>query len=206
MYSFYSPRIPCISVFLEGPSAIFKMERLRITVKVTYEGLTNEEFEASLNDTKPIIIHTYPFFRDNFRLQRRCRDYDPLKNSDEEWKSYFDDERKGGWLIVDEPDVQVNVANSQFFRSLQPGASWIEPTFFEFFDLHPDTVVGDTYRYQYWGGYMDWWTWGDQEENAQTVVKLPCWLIANVVDPPDNDGRPSLLIPSSNFVEFTVVD
>ncbi|CAG8890838.1 unnamed protein product [Penicillium egyptiacum] len=195
MYSLYSPGTPCIGVSLEGPSAISETERLCITVKITYDGLTNEDCEAVHADAKPITIHDYPFYRDNFRLQRRCHDYDPLKNSDEDplqWKGYFDDERNEGWMIVDEPDVEVNVTDSIFFRSLQPGESLIRHVFLGFLDLHPNTVVGDTYRYQYWGCC---WTWGDREDHAKTVVKLPCWLNDHVVDPADNDGRPVITHP-----------
>jgi hypothetical protein len=34
-------------------------------------------------------------------------------------ETLFDDERNEGWMIVDEPDVEVNVTESTFFRSLQ---------------------------------------------------------------------------------------
>ncbi|KAJ9293495.1 hypothetical protein DTO271G3_7760 [Paecilomyces variotii] len=204
------PGTPCISVSLEGPSKISKTEEICITVKITYDGLTNEDHDATIcADTKPIIIHNYPFLSDNFRLQRRCNDYDPSKNSDEDptqWKTYWDDERNPGWMIVDEPDVEVNVTNSTLFLSLKPGETFVKHLSLDYLDLHPDTVIGDTYRYQYWGGCVDWWIWGDREEHAKTVVKLPCWLNDHVVDPPDNDGRPVIMVPSSNFVEFTVVD
>lgn len=133
-------------------------------MKITYEGLTNGDHEASCADAKPIIIHDYPFTGDNFRLQRRCH---------EQWKTYFDDEQNPFWMIVDEPDVEVNVADSAFFRSLKPGEALVKDRSLGYLDLHPDTVAGDTYRYQYWGGCVDWWIWGDREEHAKTVVKLP---------------------------------
>ncbi|KAL4736659.1 hypothetical protein BDV11DRAFT_172724 [Aspergillus similis] len=166
-------------------------------ISPTHEGLTNEDHEASCADAKPIIIHDYTFSGDNFRLQRRYH---------EQWKTYFNDERNPGWMIVDEPDVEVNVTDSSFFCSLKPGETLVKERFLDYLDLHPDTVVGDRYRYQYWGGCVDWWIWGDREEHAKTVVKLPCWLNDHVVDPDDNDGRPVIMVPSSNAVEFTVVD
>ena len=62
-----------------------KTEKLfYIMMKITYDSPTNEDHEAINDDTKPIIIHDYPFTNDHFRLQRRCLDYDPLKNSDED--------------------------------------------------------------------------------------------------------------------------
>lgn len=184
-------------------------EKIFITVKITYNGLTNEEHEANSTNTKPIIIHDHTFTNDRFRLQRRCLDYDLSKDLEDvstQWKTCFDNEDHPGWRIIDEPDVEVNVTDSQFFRSLKPGETFVRRISFDVLDLHPDTVVGDTYRYQYWGGCVDWWIWGDCEEHAKTLVKLPCWLHDYVVDPADNDGRPVIMIPSSNFVEFTVVD
>lgn len=211
MCSLYSPGTPCISVFLEGPSTISRADGFHITAKITYDGLTNDDYEAVQADAKPIIIHDFPFGHDNFRLQRRCPKYDPLmdsKGDPPQWKTYFGEERDGnrGWIIVDEPDVEVNVTDSEFFRSLQPGETFISEFSIDYLDLHPDTMVGDTYRWQYWGGCIDWWTWGDREEHANTVVKLPCWMYAPVVDPADNDGRPEIIISSSNSLEFTVVD
>ena len=188
-----------------------KAEGICITVKITYNGLTNNAYDAVHADAKPIIIHDYAFAPDNFRLQRRCHDSDLLKNPREDlpqWETYYDEERDAnrGWIMVDDPDVEVNVTDSEFFRSLQPGETFTKRFHHNIWDLHPNTVVGDTCRYQYWGGCIDWWTWGDREEHAKTVVKLPCWMYACVVDPADNDGRPEILIPSSNAVEFTVVD
>lgn len=108
--------------------------------------------------------------------------------------------------MVDDPDVEVNVTDPEWFFGLQPGETITKSFYHQVSDLHPDTVVGDVCRYQYWGGHVDWWIWDDHEEHAKTVVKLPCWMHACVVDPAENDGRPRLLIPSSNSVEFTVVD
>ncbi|KAL5337272.1 hypothetical protein BJX70DRAFT_389328 [Aspergillus crustosus] len=173
------PGTPCISVSLQGPSRISKTEKICITVKIHYDRLTNEDHEAIDADAKPIIIHDYPFSSDNFRC-----------------KIYNDDEQNPGWAIADETDVEVNVADAKFPRSLKIGETIVRHRSLGYFDLHPDAVVGDTYRYQYWGGFIDWWT----------VVKLPCWLNDHVVEPESNDGRPGIMVPASNFVEFTVVD
>ncbi|KAJ5164247.1 uncharacterized protein N7500_006077 [Penicillium coprophilum] len=203
------PGAPCICVFLESPSEMSRTEGISITMKITYDGLTNEDHGAINDDTKPIIIHNYPFRHSHCRLQRRCPDYDPSKDSSgdsTQWKTYYDNERNPGWRIVDEPDVEINVTDSEYFRGLKPGESFVKTLQLEDFHLHPDTVVGDTYRYQYCGGCVDWWVWGDFKEHANTVVKLPCWLQDYVVDPDDNDGRPFIMIPSSNFVEFTIVE
>lgn len=87
-------------------------------------------------------------------------DYDPSKNSDEDpqlRKTYFDDERNEGWIIIDDPDVEVSVTGSMFFGTcLLPGKSFVRHVTFDYLDLRPDTMVGDTYRYQCWGGCNDW--------------------------------------------------
>lgn len=194
---------------LEGPSKLSKTDKLEFTVNITYEGVTNENHGAVLADAKPIIIHYYGFSYDHFRLQRRRTDFDTSKDSNTDptqWKTYVDDELNPGYMIVDDPDVEVNVTDSSKFRCLKPGENFVRNSLLPCSDLHPDTVVGDTYRYQYWGGRVDWWVWGDREEHANTVVKLPCWPNGQVVDPADNDGKPDILVPSSNFVEFTIVD
>ena len=179
-------------------------------MKITYEGVTNESHVAVYDDdAKPIIFHHHGFSYNHFRMQRRRPGFDPSKNSDSDptqWKTYFDDELNPGYMITDGPDVEVNVTDDEHFCCLKPGESFVSQHLLDDSDLYPDTVVGDTYRYQYWGGCVDWWVWGDREEHATTVVKLPCWLSGEVVDPADNDGKPDILVSSSNFVEFTVVD
>ncbi|KAJ5673386.1 hypothetical protein N7507_002513 [Penicillium longicatenatum] len=205
------PGTPCISVFLEAPTTISKKEGIYVTAKISYDGLTNENYDAVHANSKPIIIHKYGFEHDHFRLQRRCHDHDKSQDTDEDrprWESYYDEERDSnrGWIMVDDPDVEVNVTDPEWFRSLQPGETFIDKFLISFEDMHPDTVVGDTCRYKYWGGCIDWWNWGDREEHANTVVKLPCWMDHHVVDPADNDGRPLIYVPSSNSVEFTVVE
>lgn len=44
---------------------------------------------------------------------------------------------------------------------------------------------------------------GGRKGHAKTVVKPPCWLHYPVVDPADIDGRPLMMIPSSNPVELS---
>lgn len=182
------------------------------TVKITYEGLTSDNHEAVHTDAKPIIIHNHGFAHDNFRLQRRCPDFDHRKDADADahedliqWKTYFDDEQGACYMIVEDPDVEVKVTDSEFFYCLKPGETVVKHNYIHYSDLHPDTMVGNKYRYQYWGGYVDWWVWGDREEHASTVVKLPCWLNDHVIYPADNDGRPGIMVPFSNVVEFSVV-
>jgi hypothetical protein len=111
-------------------------------------------------------------------------------------------------MIVDEPDVAVNVSQDENFASLQPGQSWTTSTRVEGRQigiLPNDVNVGDVFRYVFKGVEVDWWNWGSKAEHNETIVELPCFIDGRVVEPKDNGGRPKLVVPASNFVEFTVV-
>lgn len=109
-------------------------------------------------------------------------------------------------MIVDDPDVSVNVSQDENFVSLRPGSYWSTSRRLQAGSLPTDMTVGDVFRYRYKGATVDWWDWGDSEEHAKTVVKLPCWIMGRVIDPPDSGGRPKLVVPASNDVEFTIVE
>lgn len=204
---FNSPGTPYLSVHLDGPSNMIWGERITITMKVTYEGLTNDNGEAVLAEAKPIIIRNLPFDFQNFQLHRRCHDYDrrDSDNDDPEWELYLDDQLNLSYKLVDGPDIEVNVTDETLFLSLQPEESWTEGFTIDLTDLYEDTAVGDSYRFQYWGGYVEWWIWGSREEHANTTVKVPPWR-GDVVDPVGNEGKPDIVIPGSNTVEFVVVE
>jgi len=63
----------------------------------------------------------------------------------------------------------------------------------------------DVFRYVFKGVEIDWWDWGDSSDHEETIVKLPCFINGRVVDPKDNGGRPKLIVPASNSIEFTIV-
>lgn len=107
--------------------------------------------------------------------------------------------------IVEGPDYEVKVIEDGNFVSLQQRQTWTHSKTFDESSLHPDSVVGDRYQYQYRGGSVDWWVWGDCEEHANTIVKLPPWISGEVVEPTGNEGRPKMMVPASNIVEFTIV-
>ncbi|KAJ6128909.1 hypothetical protein N7471_010126 [Penicillium samsonianum] len=176
-------------------------------MKVTYDGLTNEDGETVLAEAKPIIIRNLPFSFSNFQLHRRCHDYDQWDSDDDdpEWEVYFDDDWNLSYNLVDGPDIEVNVTDEELFWSLQPGESWTDQFTFDLSELHDETATGDSYRFQYWGGCVEWWIWGSREEHANTTVKVPPWR-GNIVDPVGNEGKPKIIIPGSNTVEFVVVD
>lgn len=65
---------------------------------------------------------------------------------------------------------------------------------------------GDAMRIRCEGRTIDWWDWGTREDHADTTVVLPCFIYGRVMKPFDNDGRPELVIPTSNTVEFSIVE
>jgi hypothetical protein len=56
------------------------------------------------------------------------------------------------------------------------------------------------------GTAVDWWDCGNKEEQVDTVVKLPCWIVGAVTEPVDNGGREELVVPASDFIEFIIVE
>jgi hypothetical protein len=126
----------------------------------------------------------------NFRLPRRNHEYNTSDSDDEapEWEAYYDDQWNILGINVDGPDDKVNVTDEELFLSLQPGESWTKRIILDLDDLHPDTAIGDSYRFQYWGGRVKWWVWGSREEHANTVVKVPSWAGSDVIDP-GNEGK-----------------
>jgi hypothetical protein len=113
----------------------------------------------------------------------------------------------GGFLLVGEPDVAIDVSQNERFESLQPGESWVTSQLLHDKSgtvLPNDATDGEEFRYQFNGETVDWWDWGSKAEHAETVVKLPCWLAGRVVEPKDNNGRPKLVVPTSQMISFSV--
>jgi hypothetical protein len=185
------PDAPNLSVSLECPSSFRHDSFFEVTVKVTYEAQAT---------TRPITFHTL-IFKDyeNYQLGRLCNGT---------WRNYADKSEGCGFRIVDDPDVSVIVGQHDHFASLQPGDSWMtsQRIGYNWTELPDDAENGETFRYVFRGDLLDWWDWGSKADHEETVVTLPCWISATVVDPKDNDGRPKLVVPTSNVVEFSFVE
>ncbi|KFY31521.1 hypothetical protein V493_01029 [Pseudogymnoascus sp. VKM F-4281 (FW-2241)] len=186
---FTEPGTPKLSVVLECEKTIPQYSKGPVRISVTYEAAP---------ESSPIIFHTAPFGswygpREGFRLYRRRGDL---------WETVEEDD--SCYMIVDEPDIAVNVVQDENFAGLQPGQTW---TTSERLDGHlPDDVTaGDLFRYVFKGVEVDWWDWGGNTEHKNTTVKLPCFINGRVVEPNDNGGRQKLIVPASNSVEFTIV-
>ncbi|KAF2126195.1 hypothetical protein P153DRAFT_433982 [Dothidotthia symphoricarpi CBS 119687] len=186
------PDAPNLSVLLECPSSFRQDILFEVTVKVTYHA------EAT---ARPIIFHTRIFNDIHwYQVGRLCNGT---------WEGY-DNGKSGccGFLIVDDPDVPVNVSQNDRFASLQPGQSWTTTrrVGYNGIEIPDDAKNGETFRFVFTGELLDWWNWGSKADHEDTVVMLPCFLWGPVVNPKDNDGRPKLFVPTSNVVEFTFVE
>ncbi|KAB8276494.1 hypothetical protein BDV30DRAFT_224210 [Aspergillus minisclerotigenes] len=106
------------------------------------------------------------------------------------------------YQIYDDPDIEVTPGRHADFISLQPGEQWTRTDSLE---LPSDIDIGEVFKYEFSDRVIDWWDWGMKEDHLQTTVKLPCWVKDDVVEPRDNEGRPAIVVPASNAVEFTIV-
>ena len=196
-------RLECPDTLSLGSNAAFDIRHT-----VTYDAPSSEN---------AITLHTYTLDpasqfqmqeRDGLRCYRRASD---ANGPEAQWPLCDLDDGEMGFLIVDAPDRSIRVSEDKDFVSLRPGESWSTT-----YRLHsppswpklPDDLrVGDAFRCQFNGvTEVDWWDWGHVEnEHADTVVTAPCFR-TRVVTPADNDGRPKLVVPASNTVEFRVVD
>lgn len=115
-----------------------------------------------------------------------------------------------GWAIYDEPDLEVCVGQwADDFASLRPGESWTTIGWLHEWpdiSLPRDSMTGDVFRYRVSRAEMSWWDWGSIDDHRETMVKLPCWVKGDVTDPKDNGRRPSLVVPVSEWFEFTLLE
>jgi hypothetical protein len=189
-----SPDTPVFIATLECSSKLCHNETIEAVLKVTYEA------EAS---AQPVTFHTNVFEDDN--------SYQIGRLPDGNWVNYDDDDDDdsgcgcGGW-IMDDRDVLVTVGQSEHFVSLRPGESWMTSQHLgidAWYGVPYDARDSETSRYAFCGGTLDWWNWGSKAEHEGTVVKLPCFINGSVTDSKDNDGRPALVVPISNVIEYT---
>lgn len=182
-----------MSVILECEKTVALAGGAHVKITVVYEAAP---------ESSPITFHSFPFQswygpREGYRLYRRRGDI---------WETVEEDD--ACFMIVDEPDVAVNVSLDENFASLEAGEAWTtsKPVEGRGMGILPDdVVVGDLFRYVFKGLELDWWDWGGKTEHMETIVKLPCFIKGKVVEPKDNGGRPKLVVPASNFIEFTIV-
>ncbi|KAJ6446959.1 NAD(P)-binding domain-containingprotein [Purpureocillium lavendulum] len=188
---------PILTTELEAPGNTSLDKKITVVSRMAIKG------------NRAITFHTHRI-NSGFRLFR-CRSQaaqgeDEGEDHESAWLPCDRDETLG-YFIVDDPDVRVRVTKHEDFVTLHPGQSWTyeyvvhEP---EGGDLPADTAPGDRFRVRFVGVELDWWDWGSADEHAETEVSLPCFINGDVVQPRDNDGRPTARLGGSQGVEFEV--
>jgi hypothetical protein len=169
---------------------------MNFQARVAYHGVESADSTAA----NPITFHCNTFLDEiNYRLYYHHRDEDDLwKHCPHSSICHF---------LADDPDpvVEVNIAPSEDFVSLRPGESWsvIIELDDELWDFPNDLQPGDVFRFVFKVATIDWWDWGSKDQvHTQTVVTAEDIPFGSVVDPADNGGRPELVVPTSNQVEF----
>ncbi|GFF51533.1 conserved hypothetical protein [Aspergillus udagawae] len=192
---------PVFSLTIAGPATLSMRDRnsqgrLRYPVTMT---LSYDAAPDGL-DGKPVTFHTFLFKwiddRDGgFRLHFR-------RKWDDDWSSVEIPVIFTYHMYRFSKCVPVNVGRNDQdkFAALLPGESWSftrEVTHFP-----KNAAPGDEFRYRFKGTQLDWWDWGHLRDHENTVVGIE-YLVR---DPKDNGGRPGLVVPASNWVEFTMVE
>lgn len=188
---------PKLSVTLTcGEKSVSADGRIKIPITTTVL------YEAELMD-RPITFHVFPCYAWNYKIHRRpC-----TSNDDHDWEIVEDDTM--GFMILDDPDVRVHVTRDELFTTLSPGETWsiyMELTEAELCIFPHQMEEASTYVYRHMckGFELDWWDWGGQQEHELTTVMLPCFRKGRVLEPKDNEGRPKIVVPASNALEFSI--
>ncbi|KAJ5876514.1 uncharacterized protein N7529_002098 [Penicillium soppii] len=192
---------PIFSVSISGPATLSMDDqtpsrpRYTLTVTVSYDAEAGPPLCG-----RPLTFHSFVFkqpddYHEGFRLYRRGNNaWTPY-----EWRTH-----QRGFIITEPHPLNVGRNDENHFWTLKPGESWSFTR--EVNEFPKDAAPGDQYRYLFKGATLDWWDFGSFEDHKDTMVWVPGWLVAKVKDPKDNGGRPVIIVPASNAVEFTLID
>ncbi|OJJ98705.1 hypothetical protein ASPACDRAFT_121268 [Aspergillus aculeatus ATCC 16872] len=188
-----TPGTPILRLELDAPATWKVLEDLPLTIKLTYHGVSGEE------SPRPITFSVGDLYAWGVLSAYRRR------GSSGEWGAWLST-AAWGYPEFGDDEIKCTVGTSDAFMTLQPHETWhdVWPLECEL-SLPADARVGEVIRYRFEGCKLAWWNWGTLEDHKNTSITLT-GLGGAIVDPPNNDGRPEVMIPASNLVEFTVVD
>lgn len=191
---------PAFSMSISGPDTISMSDRTPsekihypVTVTISYDvalGLSDEK--------RPIIFHT-PVFKDIDTHYDGFRLY--VKHGDE-WNTHEVNPifMHHAYRFSTPEPLNVGHNDRNQFKVLRPGQSWIFAR--EVSDFPKNAAPGHQFRYQFKGTSPRWWDWGNSQDHEDTVV----WVVEDKLnDPKDNGGRPAIIVPASNWIEFELV-
>ncbi|KAJ5518743.1 hypothetical protein N7453_001165 [Penicillium expansum] len=192
---------PVLNVTISGPATLsmkdqtYSVPRYPLTVTVSYDA------GAELSHSgRPITFRSFIFKQPDDHHQG----YRLYREGDDGWTPYEWRTHQRGFIITEPTALNVGRNDENDFWTLKPGESWSFTR--EVSEFPKDAASGDKFRYLFKGATLDWWNWGSLEDHEDTVIWVPGWLLAKVQYPEDNDGRPTVVVPASNAVEFTLVD
>lgn len=197
---------PLFSISIAGPArASIKVRSAvrpiyTVTATVSYDA-DPRSLEIGGSDTHSNPGRPVTFRKSAFTLyDRRYNGFRLYRSEEDEWRGHelgtkFQPRQVFIWA-EDEP-FNVGHNDGEEFHSLKPGESW---TFTRRVSDFPKNLLpGQKFRYKFKGATLDWWDWGSLQDHANTVV----WIyVGTLVKPKDNEGRPSLVVPASNWIEF----
>lgn len=96
--------------------------------------------------------------------------------------------------------VNVGKNDENRFQSLVPGESCSFTRTVSDFPKY--FAPGDRFRYGYKGATLDWWDWGNLNDHENTVVLAGEYKVLDQ----NNGGRPVVVVPGSNWLEFTLTE
>ncbi|GKZ37083.1 hypothetical protein AbraIFM66950_008474 [Aspergillus brasiliensis] len=187
-----TPGVPIFSLEIEAPSTWRVQDDWLVTWKLTYHGVLGDEtprpITFSVSDMKAWGLSC---------VYRRSQDTGEW----ESWHSYC----TAGYAVFEEENVPCTVGSSTAFISLQPNETWKQVQELEsMLSLPEDARDKEVLRYRFKGCKLTWWNWGTKEDHMDTPISVIGFGV--ITNPPDNDGRPEVVIPASNTVECTVVN
>jgi hypothetical protein len=188
------PALPTFSATLEASPTFSVDKPFKVALHIKYE----ETFPK----LDPVTFHLDRFHSHFDLLQRES------KQGLDMWER-CPTENTTGFMIVDDPDVRVNVAQHESFASLKQGETVTED-----YNLHhpsgghfpSDMVAGDYFRIRWTGTTLDWWDWGTSEDHRDTEALLPCFISAAVIDCNKGMGNKKVAIRRARDIYAVVVD
>ncbi|CAG8899005.1 unnamed protein product [Penicillium egyptiacum] len=191
---------PVLSMKVAGPETLSIRNRslaarldYPVTVTISYD-----EAPGLGDDKRPIVFHTSSFkimdsHYHGFRLY--------VKENDE-WRGH----NVNGELLhhayrSSPTPLNVGMNEGNKFQTLMPGESWSFTRTIS--DFPKDFAPGDRFQYGFKGTPLDWWNWGNFDDHEDTVVVAGETIVTH---PPDNNGRPKVVVSASNWIEFTLIE
>ncbi|KAJ5308779.1 hypothetical protein N7508_004158 [Penicillium antarcticum] len=190
---------PVLSMSIAGPETLSMTDRVRgrihypVTITITYDPAPGPP------DDRPVIFHVCVFTS----IDRYTGGFKLYFKDSGEWIPYQVNPifMHHAYRFSKPEPFNVGQNDGDQFQALRPGESWSFTR--EVTDFPKNAAPGHQFRYRFKGTSPEWWDWGNFQDHDSTIV----WLVEDrLSDPKDNDGRPAIVIPASNWVEFRLVE